>query len=58
MMNDKLQGECQEFEERGHYDEYHNWLRQLEQRHAPSHQAGLLIDVGMTTETRLQNASG
>ena len=37
---DKLQGEYEELEERGHYDQYHNWLRQLEQRQAASRHPG------------------
>jgi len=37
----KLQGECQELEERGQYDQYHNRLRQLEQRQAASRHPGL-----------------
>jgi len=47
----ELQGECQEQQKCGRYDQYHNFLRQLEQRQVASRIAGLQITALLIRKT-------
>jgi len=45
----KLQAECQEQQKFGRYDQYHNFLRQLERRQVASRIAGLQLTARTIT---------